>query len=295
MKFHIYNIEKHLIDTLFMPNSCKPKITVLFICTENSARSQIAEALLRHKANERFEVYSAGTTPSIIDPRTLLALETFAIPTSSLLAKSITYFESRQFDYVITLCDQANQECRAYPYAVNQLAWDLPDPKTRSGLNPFLMTINELNNRLIMFLKVINNTEQTTHDELTKNTFINEQAQPVHFDPIVFYKCLTDETRLKTLMLANYHGELCVCELMIALNEQSQPKVSRNLAVLKKANIITDRKNGQWVFYQINPFLPDWAKAIINQTTESNIALITDDLKRLAVMHDRPDKVSFCR
>lgn len=56
----------------------------------------------------------------------------------------------------------------------------------------------------------------------------------------------------------HYHGELCVCELMEGLNEANQPKVSRNLAVLKKSQIIVDRKHGQWVFYRINPALPLW-------------------------------------
>jgi ArsR family transcriptional regulator len=96
-------------------------------------------------------------------------------------------------------------------------------------------------------------------------------------------------------MLAHYHGELCVCELMESLDQTSQPKVSRNLAVLKKAKIITDRKHGQWVFYQINPALPLWAKRVIAQTTENNVALINLELQRLNIMKNRPDKVSFCK
>ena len=64
-------------------------------------------------------------------------------------------------------------------------------------------------------------------------------------------------------------GELCVCELMQALDEDSQPKVSRNLALLKKANILSDRKHGQWVFYRINSALPLWIKSVIAQTTEN--------------------------
>ena len=81
---------------------------------------------------------------------------------------------------------------------------------------------------------------------------------------------------------------------MTALQEDSQPKVSRNLAVLKKAGVITDRKNGQWVFYRINPQLPLWIKTVIAQTTENNIDLITTHIERLANMHNRPDKTSFC-
>lgn len=115
------------------------------------------------------------------------------------------------------------------------------------------------------------------------------------FDPLAFYKCLTDDIRLKTLMLTHYHGELCVCELMAALDEDSQPKVSRNLAVLKKANILTGRKHGQWVFYRITPELPLWAKSVIAQTTENNVPLITTELQRLNEMNNRPNKASFCQ
>ena len=96
-------------------------------------------------------------------------------------------------------------------------------------------------------------------------------------------------------MLTHYHGELCVCELMEAMEEDSQPKVSRNLAILKKAQVITDRKHGQWVFYRINPELPLWAKSVIAQTTENNIPLINNELRRLDKMQNRPDKTSFCK
>ena len=83
--------------------------------------------------------------------------------------------------------------------------------------------------------------------------------------------------------------------LLPAMDEDSQPKVSRNLAVLKKAKVIVDRKHGQWVFYRINPELPLWAKSVIAQTTENNIPMITHELQRLAKMKNRPDRSSFCK
>jgi len=258
------------------------KRTVLFLCTGNSARSQMAEALLNHKAGDSFDVYSAGTQPETVDERALSALAKFGVETNYLSVKNVATFEHQVFDFVITLCDKANSECRSFSGAKNQLAWDFPDPKSRLGSNAFSITLNEIDNRLSMFLLVEekhNNTEQ-------------EQAD---FDVIPFYKTLTDDIRLKTLMLTHYHGELCVCELMIALTQESQPKVSRNLAVLKKANILTDRKHGQWVFYRINPDLPLWVKSVIAQTTENNIGLIKQALIRLANMKSRPSKVDFCR
>jgi len=264
------------------------KLKVLFLCTGNSARSQMAEALLRHKAGEQFEVCSAGTHPEKVDERALAALESFGLPKQSLKSKSIDKFEGQVFDYVITLCDKANQECRTFPGAVNQMAWDFPDPKIRSGNIPFITTLNEINNRITMFILVAEKTNQKKY----KPKITNKISA---LNPITFYKCLTDKIRLEALMLTHYHGELCVCELMEALKEQSQPKMSRNLAVLKKAQIITDRKNGKWVFYRINPELPLWAKSVIAQTTENNIPLISAQLERLAKMKNRPDKASYCK
>ncbi len=267
-------------------NNSKQK--VLFLCTGNSARSQMAEALLRHKAGERFEAFSAGTHPEPVDERALAALESYGLPKQSLKSKNINEFEGQIFDYVITLCDKTNQECRTFAGAVNQMAWDFPDPKSRKGSNPFITTLNEIYNRISMFILVEEKARQKNHRSKTTNKIPT-------LNPITFYKCLTDEIRLEALMLTHYHGELCVCELMEALAVQSQPKVSRNLSVLKKAHIITDRKHGKWVFYRINPQLPLWAKSVIAQTTENNISLISTHLERLAKMKNRPDKTSFCK
>lgn len=270
------------------------KQSILFLCSENSARSQMAEALLRHKADDQFNVFSAGMHPSEVDSRTINALSKFGIYTSNLVSKNINVFEDKIFDYVITLCDKANNECRSYTNAGKQLAWDILDPKERSDSDPFFNTLTELNKRLSMFLLVEQNA--TNRDNIAKtNTITEVKNQLSDFEPTSFYKCLTDTIRLKTLMLAHYHGELCVCELMEAMEEDSQPKVSRNLAVLKKAKIITDRKHGQWVFYRINPELPLWAKSVIAQTTENNIPLINNELQRLDKMQHRPDKASFCK
>jgi ArsR family transcriptional regulator len=264
------------------------KKKVLFLCTANSARSQMAEALLTHKAGNSFDVYSAGTNPEPVDIRTSEALQGFGIYSKNLTSKNVNVYEGKFFDYVITLCDKANAECRSYPNVGKQLAWDLPDPKTRLCTTAFTDTLAELNNRLSMFLLV----EENSVSQI-KNSQKNNQI--ADFEPTSFYKSLTDDIRLKTLMLTHYHGELCVCELMEALEEDSQPKVSRNLAVLKKAKIITDRKHGQWVFYRVNSKLPLWAKSVIAQTTENNVSLINRELQRLNEMKNRPDKVNFCR
>ncbi|WP_144211708.1 metalloregulator ArsR/SmtB family transcription factor [Shewanella donghaensis] len=265
------------------------KKTVLFLCTGNSARSQMAEALLKHRAGDRFDVYSAGTHPEKVDDRAIDALSRFGIDSQNLVSNHITDFK-QSFDYVITLCNRASNECRSYPGASKQLAWDFTDPKMRADSNAFSATLTEINNRISMFILVEGESTQST----TESAFV-EPVSSLDLEPTAFYKCLTDDIRIKTLMMTHYHGELCVCELMEALAEDSQPKVSRNLAVLKKSNIITDRKHGQWVFYRINPNLPMWAKLVIAQTTENNIPLIAEPLKRLALMQCRPNKASFCK
>lgn len=268
------------------------KKSVLFLCTDNSASSQMAEALLKHKAGDLFNVFSAGTSPKKVDFRAIDALAKFGIETNNLVSKNFTTFKDVVFDYVITLCDNANNKCRSYTDASKQLAWDLSDPNKTNNSHDFSLLLNELNNRISMFLLVENNTT----DDIFENTQCpNIQNQLTGFDPISFYKSLTDSIRLKTLMLTHYHGELCVCELMEAMEEDCQPKVSRNLAVLKKSRVITDRKHGQWVFYRINPNLPSWAKSVIAQTTENNTPLINKELLRLDKMKNRPDKATFCK
>lgn len=112
-------------------------------------------------------------------------------------------------------------------------------------------------------------------------------------NPVEFYKSLADETRLRSLMLIEHEQELCVCELTEALQE-IQPKVSRHLAQLRKCGLLLDRRQGQWVFYRINPSLPDWAKLVLKQTTESNAAFLEESLCYLQGMGDRPERIRIC-
>lgn len=113
------------------------------------------------------------------------------------------------------------------------------------------------------------------------------------FDPIQFFKCLADDTRLKALLLITQQQELCVCELVAALS-LSQPKVSRHLAQLRKCELLIDRRQGQWVFYRLNDALPLWAIEIIEKTALNNKAFLNDSLNALNQMGDRPTRVSMC-
>jgi ArsR family transcriptional regulator len=269
------------------------KARVLFLCSENSARSQMAEALLRHKAGDKFEVFSAGTNPTSVDERAIAVLKNFGVSAENFQSKSVEQFKDQPFDYVITLCDKAGKECQQSSWFNAErhtkfMAWDFPDPKTRAGSNPFLTTLNELNSRIAMFLLVE-----------SKKGSISPSPSPspslsISPSPLQFYKCLSDEIRLKSLLLINYFGELCVCELMTALGEFSQPKVSRNLALLKKANLLVDRRHGQWIFYRLNPQLAQWIRTVLVATAEENVDYLYQHIKHIDAMENRPNKKKFC-
>lgn len=105
------------------------KIRVLFLCTGNSARSQMSEALLRKHAGDRFEVCSAGLEPKEIHPLTIRVLEEIGIDTSQLYAKPLsTFLGKAHFDYLITVCSSAEKNCPFFPGVAQRLHWDLEDP-----------------------------------------------------------------------------------------------------------------------------------------------------------------------
>ena len=108
-----------------------------------------------------------------------------------------------------------------------------------------------------------------------------------------FLKAMADETRLRSLLLIQAETELCVCELMVALDE-SQPKVSRHLAQLRKLGLLVDRRQGQWVFYRINPQLASWPNEMLSILTQSQGELIKDNLLLLQQMGDRPERATRC-
>ncbi|WP_312018350.1 metalloregulator ArsR/SmtB family transcription factor [Shewanella surugensis] len=111
--------------------------------------------------------------------------------------------------------------------------------------------------------------------------------------PVSFFKALSDETRLQILMLITSENELCVCELMVALN-LSQPKISRHLALLRNQGLLLDRRQGQWVFYRLNADLPSWAHNTLAEITAEQSSLLTENSKRLAQMGRRPERQITC-
>ena len=109
------------------------RIRVLFVCTGNSARSIMAEAMLRRHGEERFEVFSAGTEPRGVNPLTLRVLAEAGIDASWARSKSVQEFLGQPFDYVITVCDQAREACPVFPGAQESLHWGYEDPAEATG------------------------------------------------------------------------------------------------------------------------------------------------------------------
>lgn len=105
-------------------------------------------------------------------------------------------------------------------------------------------------------------------------------------NPVSFFKCLADDTRLHCVLLLQHKGELCVCDLVDAIGE-SQPKVSRHLAQLRECELLLARRQGQWMYYRLNPQLPAWAAAVIGQAAEGNHVYLKPALVRLGKSANR--------
>lgn len=135
-------------------------VRVLFLCTHNSARSQMAEAILRHHARGGVDVRSAGSHPSDVHPLALRTLADLGIDAGDLRSKSLSSFVDDRFDYVITLCDRVREVCPRWPGEPEQAHWSLADPSTVGGweeemLLAFRSTAAELARRVRYFLAVM--------------------------------------------------------------------------------------------------------------------------------------------
>jgi arsenate reductase (thioredoxin) len=132
-------------------------IRVLVVCTGNSARSILAEALLRHHGGADFEVNSAGTEPKGINPLTERVLDEAGLDHSWARSKSVSEFLGQSFDYVITVCDQARQVCPVFPGVHESLHWGFEDPAAVEGteeerLAAFRSTLTMMSGRIQSFI-----------------------------------------------------------------------------------------------------------------------------------------------
>jgi arsenate reductase (thioredoxin) len=132
---------------------------VLFLCTGNSARSQMAEGLLRHVAGDRFEVASAGVSPTQVRPEAIEAMREIGIDISNHSSKAVDEFVGREFDYVITVCDNANEQCPVFSGDTTRIHWSFDDPAAAEGdpaarLAVFRRVRDEIIDRITRFNKI---------------------------------------------------------------------------------------------------------------------------------------------
>ncbi|HET8777912.1 MAG TPA: arsenate reductase ArsC [Candidatus Limnocylindria bacterium] len=134
---------------------------VLFLCTHNSARSQMAEGMLRAWGGGRFEAFSAGVQATEVRPLAITAMEEIGIDISSHQSKAIGVFDGQPFDYAITVCDDAKEACPVFPGAKRQLHWSFPDPAAAGGSDEA---------RLAAFRRVRDQIAARINDELIDAT-----------------------------------------------------------------------------------------------------------------------------
>jgi arsenate reductase len=132
---------------------------VLFVCTHNSCRSIMAEAVLRAHGGSAFEVFSAGTEPGTVNPMTLRVLDDAGLDHSWARSKSVDEFAGQSFDYVITVCDEARQACPVFPGTGERLHWGYEDPSEVVGseeerLAAFRKTFTLIGERVQLFVTV---------------------------------------------------------------------------------------------------------------------------------------------
>lgn len=111
----------------------------------------------------------------------------------------------------------------------------------------------------------------------------------INMDPLQIFKALSDQTRLRCVLLLAANDELCVCELTHAL-DLPQPKISHHLGALRKAGVVADRKEGLWIYYRINPELPEWVVTVVDATVQGakEQLVYLDDGAALQSMPNRP-------
>ncbi|HEY8171884.1 MAG TPA: arsenate reductase ArsC [Dehalococcoidia bacterium] len=137
------------------------KKRVLFLCTHNSARSQMAEGLLRKMAGDQFAVFSAGTEQTRVQPLAIEAMRESGIDITGHRSKTLDELAGENFDYVITVCDRANESCPIFPGSTERIHWSFDDPTAVTGteeqkLRAFRTVRDAIQQRLRIFLTIAN-------------------------------------------------------------------------------------------------------------------------------------------
>ena len=134
------------------------KEKIIFICTENACRSQIAEGLMRSLGDDKFEVYSAGANPTKVNPAAIKVMSEVGVDISFHTSDPISLFINESIDIVVTVCDNANKACPVFPGKVERIHWSVKDPtnnqnSTSEDLINFRKTRNDLTKRIKNFLE----------------------------------------------------------------------------------------------------------------------------------------------
>lgn len=135
-----------------------PHLKVLFLCTANSCRSQMAEGLVNHHLGPAVQAFSAGLTPSRVHPKAIQVMKEIEIDISHHRSKHLKEFEGKSFDYVITLCDEAQETCPVFPGATKQHHFSFTDPVMAAGsadqiLAVFRKVRDEICKKVVTWLK----------------------------------------------------------------------------------------------------------------------------------------------
>lgn len=115
------------------------KRNILILCTGNSCRSQMAEGVLRHFGSDKFDVFSAGTKPSHVNPIAIQVMKEIGIDISKHRSKHVDEFKDQKMDYVISVCDNAKEACPIFPAGTQRLHWPFPDPPHDKEVTPAVM------------------------------------------------------------------------------------------------------------------------------------------------------------
>ncbi|MCL1067596.1 metalloregulator ArsR/SmtB family transcription factor [Shewanella olleyana] len=238
------------------------KKRILFVCTGNSSRSQMAEAIINRDYRDKYEAFSVGSKPKDIDARTFTTLKLAGYSTSDLTSKPLNHFDTEEFDYLISLCSSARGECSNISGVSETISWDITPPKNVASDERFDKTLEELQERIRLF------------------ALIHSDSDEEQFNVETFLKCISDKTRLLITLLLHVEKELSVSEISAAL-QTHQTKASRCLAHLKSHGVLKDRRQGLRIFYSVSPTLPQWAKVILDQAVIAKRTQLQATLKVL--------------
>ncbi|WP_051333687.1 metalloregulator ArsR/SmtB family transcription factor [Aliagarivorans marinus] len=241
--------------------SCYAMLSILFICTNNAGRSQLAEAICNHEFADSFKALSAGARATQVSAELYQYFQQHELQASHQTSKALESLPAQKFDYVITLCSEAKQECLSLPESPGVLHWELPSTRDEQG-QPRFDAIAALLRQQLKRLQ----------------TYI--QQRPQSLEPLQVFKLLSDETRLQIMMLIEDEQRLSVNELCQALAE-SQPKTSRHLALLRESGLLSTTRHGQQIFYHLPDCHDAWVAKVLATTRIANPSLINLPLLRL--------------